>query len=128
MRGDTPGSDYTLVTVDGRHALKVHTDLQAAEGSPEADFARSISYTLPAEEGLLVVSFNGSAEHLAELERFAEASIATAHLKPPRPKPSNAAFQRGYVVGYALSVLFIAGGALAGIIMFVRAGSQSRGR
>jgi dienelactone hydrolase len=84
LHGEAPGSYYTLATVAGRPAMKTIAELDAADGSREAHVDRTVTYFVPTDDAAILVAFTTDHAHLGELQRFAEASIATLKVRPAR--------------------------------------------
>lgn len=118
LRGDAPGSEYDTVVVSGRPAIKSNLEVSAPAGSPEAAFSRTVVYVVPGAGGAMLVQFNGGEEHLADLQRFAAATIATVHIDAPhaRPRALNTARFLGRAIGPLVPFVLMVIGALVGLV------------
>jgi hypothetical protein len=83
--GDAPGSDYAVVTVAGRPAIKVTMELALPPGMAKNDVDRLLMYVVPTEGAFLAILFGANHEHFDSLRRLAEASVATVKVLPPKP-------------------------------------------
>jgi dienelactone hydrolase len=131
LRGELPGTAYTVVTVDGRSALKVIVELDPAAPAAVKGFDRTVTYALPSDGELMLIQFMGNASVLAELNQFADASIATAHLRPQPPGGLAGAsldYRLGYAVGAAIPVVVASLGLVFWIVTLRRKDSRRERR
>ncbi|MFO0592571.1 MAG: hypothetical protein U0441_33820 [Polyangiaceae bacterium] len=82
VHGDSESEPYSLVAIDGHTGVKVRVERVEADGTPStSQLARWITYSFSGKVGVLMTSFVASAQHYAELSRFADASMNTVRMQ-----------------------------------------------
>jgi hypothetical protein len=112
IHGDASPDGFTTVTIDGRPAVKTMVEMDVSPGGP----TRLLTYVVPTDEAIVLVTFTSDPGHVAELSRLAEASVATLRVQPPTHQKSDA-YRLGFAIGLALPLV---AGAVVALVLVMR--------